>query len=161
MSIQLSVQARNAQLVQKRFEDLTAETPKIGRQQIRTVMDRIKRRMQAYPPEPEGQSVAESHPVLGTIYRHARGRYQRTGLLGASWAIEDTADRNGYKITNNAARRGKAYAKYVVGNAYGLRQAWMHKGRWQLLRDVVDTETQKLPAEVLDSISIVARRTGF
>ncbi len=158
---QISIQARNAKLVQKRFQDLTAETPKIGRQQIRTVMERIKRRMQPYPPEPEGQSVAESHPVLGTIYRHARGRYQRTGLLGASWAIEDTADSNGYKITNNAARRGRAYAQYVVGNAYGLRQAKIHKFRWQLLRDVVDAETQKLPAEVLKNITMVARRKGF
>jgi hypothetical protein len=122
-------------------------------------MDRIKRRMQEYPPEPMGQSVASQHSVLGMIFKTASGHYRRTGLLGASWAIENTD--NGYMITNTASRKGRFYAKYVVGNAYGLAQAWMHVGRWQLLRDVTDQEVARLPHDINQQIALVARREGF
>ena len=156
--VQLSVQVRG-ELVRKGLQNLEAQVPQIGRQQIRTVMDRIKRRMQEYPPEPAGQSIASQHPVLGKIYRTAKGRYQRTGLLGASWSIDSTD--NGYMISNSASRKGRFYAKYVVGNAYGLAQAWMHVGRWQLLRDVTDQEVANLPKEINQQIAMVARRAGF
>lgn len=161
MAVQLSVQVRNAQLVEKRFQDLTEEMPKIGRQQIRVVMERIKRRMQEYPPEPPGQSIAEAHPLLGTVYRTAAGRYHRTGLLGASWFIDRTPKDDGYTIKNDAQRKGRGYARYVVGSARGDGQAWMHKGRWQLLRNVADEEVQKLPEEITKSVTMIARKRGF
>ena len=159
--VQLSVQVRNGKLVEKRFQDLTAEIPKVGRQQIRVVMERIKRRMQEYPPEPEGQSVAESHPILGTVYRPGRGRYVRTGLLGHSWSIEENEKQSGYTIKNNASRKGHYYAKYVVGNARGDGQAWMHVDRWQLLRDVTEEEVQRLPEDIGRGVAMIARKRGF
>lgn len=146
-------------LVRKGLQNLAAEMPQIGRQPIRTAMERIKRRMQEYPPEPSGQSTASSHSVLGTVYRRTRGRYQRTGNFGGHWVITE-AD-HGYKLANTATRKGRAYGHYVVGDAYGRGQAWMHEGRWQLLRDVVDEETQKLPAEVERLVNLVARREGL
>jgi hypothetical protein len=157
--MKLTVAVKGAELVRKGLQDLAAEIPKIGRQQIRVVMERIKRRMQEYPPEPAGQSVSSAHAILGTVYRPARRRYQRTGKLGASWAIEDTG--TGYRIENNAARRGKLYGQYVVGDAYGTGQAWMHRGRWPLLRDVVEEEVEKLPPEIDKHISLAARRVGL
>lgn len=158
--VQLSVKVRG-ELVRKGLQDLADnDLPKIGRQQMRTVMERIKRRMQVYPPEPNGQSIASSHPVLGTVYTTARGRYRRTGLLGHSWVISEIENNKGYKIDNQAYHK-VYYAKYVVGNAYGLRQAWMHKGRWQLLRTVAEEEIHKLPPEILKEVSTAARRKGF
>jgi hypothetical protein len=157
--VRLSVQVRGT-VVRKGLQDLTdAEAPKIGRQQIRTVMERIKRRMQVYPEERPGQSIAVPHSTLGTVIRSVG--YRRTGLLGASWAIEDTPDRNGYRIMNTAARRGRAYALYVVGSAYGTGQAWMHRGRWQVLRTVTEEEVARLPQTIAENVSMVARRKGL
>lgn len=155
--MKLSIKVDGA-MVRQGIENVAAAIPQIGRQRIRTVMNRIVRRMQEYPPEPTGQSRAESHPVLGTIYRRAKGRYKRTGKLFASWKIEEIA--NGYAIENTAAHKGRRYGQYVVGDAYGTSQAWMHKGRWQLFRDVTDEEISKLPPAIEDEIVMVARRNG-
>lgn len=143
-------------LVRQGLEDLESETPKVGRRRMRTVMERIKRRMQEYPPERPGQSIEEPHPVLGKIFKPAKGRYKRTGTLGGKWAILKWE--TGYTITNDATQKGRAYGQYVVGSAYGTGQAWMHVGRWQLFRDVVDEETAKLPEEVQDELQTVTRR---
>lgn len=149
----------DGQLVRRGLQDLSAEIPKIGRQPIRAMMERVKRKMQAYPDEPAGQSVVVRHNVLGKTYRRARGRYERTGNLGASWAI--TEIEGGYAIENTAAHRGRKYGRYVVGDAYGAGQAWMHQGRWQVLRDVVDDEAKTLPPEIDRLIVMVARRNGL
>lgn len=156
--MQLSITS-NGTLVRKGLADLSAELPKVPRQPLRACMERIRRRMQEYPPEPAGQSVTESHPVLGKIYRPARGRYQRTGLLGSRWAIEERGQ--GYTISNTAARRGREYGIYVVGDAYGNRQAWMHQGRWQVFRDVAEDEIAKLPPEMEKALHMVTRRAGL
>jgi hypothetical protein len=150
----------HGQLVQKSLQDLGAAVPKIGRQQIRTTLERVKRRVQAYPAEPAGQSVTQPHSVLGKTYKRAKGRYQRTGLLGSRWAIEPNRE-VGYVISNTAARRGKAYGHYVVGRGDGTGQAWMHQGRWQRLRDVVDEEVTRLPAEIEAKITMTARKEGL
>ena len=131
----------NGELVRKGLQDLSAEVPKIGRQQIRTVLNRVVRRQQAYPSERTGQT------------------YHRTGNLFSHWRIEEVA--NGYQIGNTAQRKGRAYGKFVQGDAYGTGQAWMHKGRWQLFRDVTEEELLKLPDEILKEIMMVARREEF
>ena len=138
--MQLTIKV-NGELVRKGLQDLTAEIPKVGRQQIRTVMNRIVRRMQEYPSERLGQ------------------RYRRTGRLFASWKIEEV--KSGYTVANTAARKGRAYGQYVVGDAYGTSQAWMHKGRWLVMRDVVEQEVEKLPQEIENEIYMVARRVGL
>jgi hypothetical protein len=147
-------------LVRQGLQDLFAEVPKIGRRQIRTVMERIKRRMQEYPAERPGQSIPTAHAILGTVYQRAPGRYKRTGNLGSHWYIADFKDQ-GYTIGNTAEHKDKQYGRYVVGDAFGTGQAWMHKGRWQLLRDVTDEEIDKLPPEIIKEIQLVARREGF
>lgn len=158
--MRITVQASTG-LVRDGLEDLFAEMPKVSRRRMRTSMERIKRRMQEYPPEPPGQSRPASHPVLGTVYRRAPGRYQRTGNLGSHWAIAENDKKSGYTLTNTAQRKGRFYGRYVVGGANGAGQAWMHQGRWQLLRDVVDEEVATLPDEIRDDLRIVARSRGF
>lgn len=133
---QLSIQVIGAEIVRKGLQDLSAEIPKIGREQIYRTMQAIVRRMKIYPPPPPTSA------------------YIRTGTLGAGWAISGRTD--GYTVSNSTP-----YTKYVVGTAYGTEQAWMHQGRWQLLRDVSDEEVGKLPKEIEDNISQVARRLGL
>jgi len=158
--MQLSITLSRGELVRQGAENLSAEIPQIGRRQIRTVMERIKRRMQAYPPERPGQSITGRHPILGTTYTAVR--YRRTGRLGRSWRI-DRVGNTGYLIANDARdpRTGRRYGQYVVGDAYGTGQAWMHKGRWQVLRDVVDEEVSRLPAPIEREIEMVARRNNL
>ena len=133
---QLSIQINNADIVRRGLQDLSAEIPKIGRLQIYQTAQAIVRRMKVYPPERPGQT------------------YIRTGRLGGGWMI--IPNTNGYTTRNNVP-----YTKYVVGNAYGLEQAWMHEGRWNLLRDVQEEEVAKLPKAIEDEITMVARRVGL
>jgi hypothetical protein len=154
--MQITIES-NVGLVRQGLQDLSAEIPKIGRRKIYDAMNRITREMEGYPGERANQT------------------YVRTGNLGASWKVERTED--GYIVSNDARsastvqRRtangirsyrnksaGRRYTRYVVGDAYGLGQAWMHKGRWPLFRDVVDKELDKMPDEVAEQIELVARR---
>ena len=123
-----------ARLVRQGLQNLRAEVPKIGRQRIYETAERIMRKMQKYPPMRQGQ------------------RYTRTFRFRDSWKIRRLD--NGSALTNSAP-----YAMYVVGNAYGQGQAWMHAGCWQSFRDVADAETEKLPKTIRESISMVARRS--
>lgn len=151
---QITVKVKT-ELVRQGLEDLNAEIPQVGRRRIRTVMDRIKRRMEEYPPEPAHRMKTAHHSILGTIIT----KTGRTGLMGRSWRINQLS--TGYTLENTAQRKGRAYSGYVVGDAYGTGQAWMHQGRWNLFRDVVDEEVEKLPDEIGDEIMMVARRDGL
>ena len=128
----------NVGLVRQGLQDLAAEIPKIGRRKIYDAINRITREMEGYPAELPMQT------------------YRRTGRLGASWKVQSLED--GYSISNYAAKKGRRYANYVVGNAYGTGQAQIHEGRWPLFRDVVDREIAKQPQEIVDEIDLVARR---
>jgi hypothetical protein len=133
----------NAEIVRQGLQDLSGEPIKIGRRKIFEAMNRITREMEAYPPERPGQ------------------KYERTGRLGFAWKVKSLGD--GYTISNDvrSLKTGKTYAKYVVGSARGSDQAWMHKGRWLLLRDVVEKEVEKLPPEIAKEIVMVARSKGL
>jgi hypothetical protein len=133
---QLSIQITGAEIVRRGLQNLSAEIPKIGREQIYRTQQAIVRRMKIYPPPPP------------------TSRYVRTFALQHGWTI--TSRQDGY-TTSNAT----PYTKYVVGTAYGTEQAWMHVGRWLLLRDVSDEEVGKLPAEIDSHITQVARRENL
>lgn len=138
---QLSITLKNAELVRKGLQDLAAEIPKIGKLQIYRAGQAIVRKMKEYPPERRGQ------------------RYIRTYRFQGGWTLTGTT--NGYTIRNAWDK-----AKYVVGNAYGLEQAWMHVStdqgkRWNVFRDVQEDEINKLPEEISKEISMVARRVGL
>lgn len=134
----LSMNVVGADIVRQGLQDLGAEIPRIGRLQLYQSSQAIVRRMKEYPPERPGQT------------------YQRTGTLGGGWTIVPASSGMGYAVSNNVP-----YTPFVVGNAYGLEQAWMHQGRWNLLRDVAEEEVDKLPPQVEEAISMVARRVGL
>ena len=140
--MQLSIQILNADIVRQGLEDLKAEIPKVGRLGIRRAMEAIVRTMKVYPSAPSGS------------------RYVRTYKLRDSWRI--TSNTNGYTVSANPTSKGRNYGRYVVGSAYGDGQAWMHVGRWNLLRDVVENVVmENLPSQVSNDISMVARSKGF
>ena len=128
-----------AKIVRQGLQDLAVAVPKIGRRQVRNTLERIKKIMKVYPSPRPGQT------------------YTRTFKLKRGWKIQ-TAGPTGYTISNRARFRGRSYVKYVVGSATGTMQAWMHKGRWPLFRNVVDAEGAKLPFEIARHIRIKARK---
>jgi len=140
--MRISIKVRGGALVRQGLENIHLETPQVGRRRVRTVLNRIVRRMQEYPEERPGST------------------YHRTGNLFYHWKIEPLS-KIGYSISNTATRKGRAYPQYVVGDAYGISQAWMHKGRWPLFRDVTEEELLALPQEILDDLMLVARREEF
>lgn len=135
--MRLTVKVKN--MTRQGLQDLKAEVPRIGRLSIRRMMEDIRKTMRVYAPERPEQ------------------KYKRTGKFGANWKIERMED-VGYTLSNTAQRKGKYYGHYVVGNAYGNGQAWMHKDRWQVFRDVVDWFIERMPKTVADAIKTVTRR---
>jgi hypothetical protein len=129
----------NAQIVRKGLEDLAAEVPKIGRLSIYRAMETIAKRMRFYWTKNTPAELPS---------------YKRTGDLSRGYTIEKLT--NGYRILNRTK-----YTGFVVGNAYGLGQAKVHRYRHPLMRDVVDQEVTRLAPEIQNSIGIAARRKGF
>lgn len=143
----LSIQIKNAKLVRKGLQDLEAEVPKIGAQQIFQAIQRAKKKVTTYPPELPDQ------------------QYVRTGRYGRGWKIrrQPGAGRKipGYSLIGRAEQRGRRYERYVGGDAYGQRQAQIHADRWVLVRDAIEQEVDGLPARIEKHIGMVARRKGL
>ena len=127
----------NAQLVRTGLQNLTLAVPKIGRNQIWKAMQRARTRAKIYPPE------------------LPRQKYVRTFRLRDNWKI-GKAGEIGYMITNPTP-----YTKYVMGDAYGTRQAMIHVGRWTTIRTIIEEEIATLPDEITAEINMVARREGL
>ena len=140
--MKLSIRVRD-ELVRQGLENLSAEMPAIGRRRMRTILERVKRIMEAYPSERSGQ------------------KYVRSGRMFRSWRIKKLGNNKGYSLGNVAKFKGNAYPQFVVGDAYGTSQAWMHKGRWPLFREVTEKELEALPKALEQEIVMVARREGF
>jgi hypothetical protein len=135
--MQISI-TTNAPIVRQGLENLALEIPNIGRRRVYNVMLKVRTRAKIYPKERIGQ------------------KYVRTYRLRENWNIERL--KNGYMITNPTP-----YTKYVMGDAYGTSQAWMHIStdqgpRWTKTRDIVEQGIVTLPDEIREEINMVARR---
>lgn len=82
-----------------------------------------------------------------------RQRYRRTGRLANSWAVERIAASQ-IRILNRAQAPGGRgpYPTYVVGDFRRQGQAWMHRGRWWLARDVIEEEIPTLRRSIVSEI---------
>lgn len=133
---QLSINVAGAEEVRRALENLGIEIPRTTKQYIYTIAQAVIRRMEQYPPELPYQT------------------YIRTGTLGDSWKIAPST--SGYRVSN-----ATPYARYVVGNEYGLEQVWVHAGRWNEFRQVVDEEAEKSPEQLIRDLIDLARRLGL
>lgn len=121
----ISVTVENGELVRQGLQDLQAAIPQIGRKVIFDKMNVIAQSMRKYPPQRAGS------------------KYIRTYRLRDSVTVIRLD--NGYAIEIDPVQRGRHYAKYVIGTARGEGQAWMHKGRWHLFKNVVEHHLRRLP----------------
>lgn len=127
--------------VMGKMKNIRAQVPVVGEKHIEDTEKRVVKQMQSYPPERAGQT------------------YNRTYRFKNSWRI--TKQARGFKLENTAAAKSRRYGNYVVGDAVGKGQAWMHVGRWLLFRDVVDYEMTKLPDLVEQNLKLVIRQNGL
>ncbi len=162
MPVQLSVQVRNATLVEKRFEDFTKEVPQIGAGRLRGRLESAKTFIARYPPlwaggRPGGwRSDKQRRYVLWAIRQGIiKVPYQRTGYYGSHWII-DKID-NGYRLRFT----GPSKYRWVSGGARGEDQARIHQGRWAHIRAATEQAVNGLPKEIQDNIIMVARRRGM
>lgn len=153
----LTVKVRG-ELVRSGLQDLSAELPRVGRRQIRTVLNRAVKELAK-----EGD--APTYPIKWDSEKQRRAFFatdgfgrgiptKRTGEYTSGWKIESVT--NGYRLTNEAK-----HSKYVGGDAYGVVHSGIHAGRWKVYRDVVDEQIQTLPDEIEQEIVMVARRSNL
>ena len=110
---------------------------KIPKFDLESWLEKVVKILQVYPPPRPKQ------------------KYKRTYKLRRGWKVR-RVNEFAYMINNRVS-----YTKYVQGSALGEGQAWMHKGRWKLMRDIVDDEYSGLPRKIKDSIGYVARSAGL
>jgi hypothetical protein len=162
MAVQLSIKAVNANLVAKRFEDLTGDIKNISLGRIRGRLVSAQKAVSKYPPryadEPPHHWASEDQRryVMWAIRQGIiTVPYVRTGKYGDSWAIVKT--KRGYMLKSSY----KA-AKYMAGSARDPNtQYHIHKTRWMPLRTAVEKSVNELPKEIKDNIVMIAKRRGF
>lgn len=149
----------DGKLVKKSLQNLEAEIPKIGTQQIYNTMLRARKRLKkpgarmTYPVP--WSSVKQKIKVI-IILKHVLNQmpYVRTG--GVQQAFSIVKQKDGYDLVNETTRVG-----YLYGDAEGKGQIRMARGRYPLMREVVDEEFDKLPTAVVAHIIIAAKEQGF
>ena len=132
----------NAELVRQGLQNFDADIVKIGRRTIYNTSVRIKNRLRIYPPERPDQTYVRTFALRDSV--------RVTGLP------------SGYVISvNPISPKGVAYGGYVVGDADGNGQAWMHKDRWPQFANVALEEIYTLPDEIVNELELSAENNGL
>ena len=122
-SLKITVDASAIEMFHHRFSKLQADFPGALKKATQEATTALKDSIPPYPPIPPGS------------------RYKRTGRLGKSFKV--SVDAIGTQVVGHIQSRGVVYAPYVIDEK---RQAWMHKGRWWTLQEVLSGNTSKLLA---------------
>ena len=140
--VQITTRVQGAKIVRQGFEGIAKDTPKIGRLRIFRTLQSVIRAMKVYP-----------SPRIGSSY-------VRTFRLRRAWQLKRVDD-TGYRISNNARYKGKRYGKYVVGDSEGQDQAWMHVGRWNVMRKILDQAMDLMWDDFNKDMKGLIRLKGF
>lgn len=124
----VSFEVQGATRLSKKFDRAAREYPQV-----------VDNRMDKW-----GSSTASKIKKKRYPRKRPGQRYKRTFTLKRSWQHR-RIKRLVHAIINDARQKGKTYPVWVVGDALGRRQAWMHKDRWWTGRGEVENE---LPALV-------------
>lgn len=117
-----SIEVRGVNRVRNSLRRLAADTPELIDSDIRDWSQDTRKALKGtkYPAKRPGQT------------------YVRTGRLANSFAV-NREGKASYAIQNRAS-----YAVYVIGDARGQNQAWMHEGRWWTMREEIEKRTPEL-----------------
>lgn len=81
-------------------------------------------------------------------------KYVRTGLLANSWSAQRI------KVGSWTVANSAGYATWVVGNAKGVGQAWMHKGRWWTAAAVFEENRRALVRALTEALEDLTNPIG-
>ena len=88
-------------------------------------------------------------------------RYKRTGKRYRATQVVKAGLR-AYRLESNPVyKNGRTANPYVIGDAFGRGQAWMHAGRWKLIYPTVQKWIAPLMAEITVNLSQLLRREGL
>lgn len=160
MPVQISVKvSSSAKLVSKKFQDLRAEIPKIGRSTIYDRLEIARKELSKQPsmPKPPGLWDSEKQQIA---YFKSGGfgagiPYKPTGKASRSWVIR-RAGEIGWTLTNTF----KA-AVYLFGNFEGERQSVIHAGRRPNFAETLKIHIERLPKTIQQNIDSVVKRLGL
>ena len=140
--MQLRIKVEGVDKVRVGLQQLAGEIKESAAKEIPDKLDKVIKTMQKYPAKRPGQ------------------KYKRTYKLRDNWKVEKDGKKK-WKISNRARFKGKEYPHYVVGDALGNRQAWMHKGRWKVFREVLDKSIGQIMTGVEGRVKASIRSKGF
>ena len=128
-----------AQGVSRGLHTFSTKLPPTIGFEIRKIIRKAKRVFVQYPPQRPGQT------------------YVRTHRLASSWQILDVGGADiGHGLENRTP-----YARWVHGNEFGDKQAWMHLNRWPAFRPTVVGFVQEAPENVRKNLFILAASAGL
>jgi hypothetical protein len=148
-----------AQLIQKRFERLRRQIPLVSRKRMYDAMVAIRHEMKqpgAKPDYPIHWDTRKQQKAFFASDGFGRGiPTKRSGEYIKAWQV--IRAENGYDVGNPLA-----HAKYIGGTARSTnRQSRIHRGRWNLFKEVKDKVLARLPKAVKESLQQIARHEGF
>lgn len=79
--------------------------------------------------------------------RRLNSPYRRTFTLRSGWRVSSFSPFGGRSVSNSVP-----YTQYVQGDSAGEMQAWMHRGRWNVARTVVEAEVEKQREALLEKL---------
>ena len=129
--MQVDYQLRGVNRVRNQLRRLAANSPRIVDNELGKWARMVRGILKAtrYPPPPP------------------RSKYIRTGRLANSWSAG--RERMGVWSIRNSA----SYSGYVVGDAKGNGQAYMHKGRWWIGRNIIEDHVPELRRSIVEALA--------
>jgi hypothetical protein len=114
--------------------------------EVRTINERLTLAVKRLPAGIMRPIVDEGVEELRTDPAERPGqRYVRTGARYSRTRAEYTGGQS-YRFVSDPTYRGRSADPYVLGDARGQGQAWMHRGRWKTMRAVVERVAEKIVA---------------
>jgi hypothetical protein len=106
-----------------------------------------------------------TYPIKWDSPKQQQAFFASNGFGGGIPTKRSNVSVEGWRVVRleNGANVGNplSHAAWVFGTAKGKRQSRIHKGRWNLFRNVVDSAVEKLPKNIRDKIVVIARDVGL
>lgn len=154
----------NARIVVKSLERLRKAIPEISRKRLYDAAVEVRAEMKEPGADPiypiHWDSDKQRRAYFATDGFGAGIPYKRKGTYEKNWKVVPIGGSNptaqGYDVVNDLPQ-----ARYIAGTSRGAKQSNIHKGRWNVFREVFDRVVAKLPKTVQRSVATVARQIGF
>lgn len=154
MGTQITVSS-NAKAVLRTLKSFRVQTIEQLRDETETILKRVQKIMskEGSPSVTPVQWDSERQRkfVMAKLRLEDNIPYQRTGDYVNNFKIERTD-------AGSMLKNSTPGALFISGGAKGNRQSNIHKGRWTLLRDAIDTVMEKTPHYIYENLRKLIKR---